>query len=60
VQAALESVGTAAAAGAVNVFYGAPTGLRSRGSQLWHQDRPNVRHEAEPGDGLGTLTRFLD
>jgi hypothetical protein len=60
VQAALESVGTSGAAGAVNVFYGAPSGLRSRGSQLWHQDRPNVRHEAEPGDSFGTLTRFLD
>jgi hypothetical protein len=60
VQAIFESVGTKAMAGALNVLYGAPTGLRSRGSQLWHQDRNRVRQEAEPGDRFGTLTRFLD
>jgi hypothetical protein len=60
VQAIFESVGTTPNAGAANVLYGTPEGLRSRESQLWHQDRNRVRQEAEPGDRFGTFTRFLD
>jgi hypothetical protein len=43
-----------------NGVYGASQDLPSRRSQLWHQDRNRIRQEAEPGDRLGTLTRFLD
>jgi hypothetical protein len=60
VQAISESVANTANAGSVNVLYGAAGGLRSRDSQLWHQDRNGIRQQAEPGDRFGTLTRFLD
>jgi hypothetical protein len=59
VQAISESVDTTVNAGAVNVLYGAVGGLRSRGSQLWHQDRNRILQGAEPGDRFGTLTRLL-
>ena len=37
-----EDVGTVPDAGAVNVVYGAPTGLAAPGNQLWHQEKPGI------------------
>jgi disulfide bond formation protein DsbB len=34
-------------AGAVNVLYGASSGLAAAGNQLWHQDREGVKETAE-------------
>ena len=48
-----ESVGTAAAAGAVFVLYGTPTGLLTGSHQIWHQDSPNVAGTAEENDQFG-------
>jgi hypothetical protein len=48
-----EDVGTIANAGAVNVFYGSPTGLAAARNQLWTQDSPGILDAAEPGDGFG-------
>jgi hypothetical protein len=52
--AAGEDVATATDAGAVNVQYGAATGLPGPGSQLFTQDSPGVGGTAESGDGFGS------
>jgi hypothetical protein len=52
-----ESVGTIAGAGAINVIYGdnttATPGLSATGSQLWHQNSPDIEGVAEAGDQFG-------
>jgi hypothetical protein len=48
-----EDVGTQVDAGAVNVQYGAATGLPGPGGQLFTQDSPGVGGTAESGDGFG-------
>jgi FG-GAP repeat len=48
-----EVVGTIEIAGAVNVLYGAVTGLSGSGSQLFSQDSPGVPGAAELGDRFG-------
>ena len=40
-------------AGSVTVIYGSSSGLRSRGSQRWTQDRPGVGSRCEAGDLFG-------
>jgi len=49
-----EDVGGHGEAGAVNVIYGSPTGLRSAGNQFWTQDSPGVADAAEDGDSFGS------
>jgi hypothetical protein len=55
VGAAGEGVGTATAAGAVNVLYGSAGGLQasSPADQLWHQNSPSVWGRAEAFDSFG-------
>src|SRR5207244_3597033 len=48
-----EGVGTAAAAGAVNVLYGTASGLTADFSELWHQSRPSVADSVEADDHFG-------
>ena len=40
-------------AGAVNVLYGSAGGLVTVGSQIWHQDSPDVAGTAQEGDSFG-------
>jgi hypothetical protein len=40
-------------AGAVNVIYGSPNGLRGRRAQLWTQNTPGILNVAETGDLFG-------
>ncbi len=49
-----ETVGTAAEAGAVHVFYGTSDGVTADGSQFWHQNSAGIRDDAEAGDRFGT------
>ncbi|MDP9188611.1 MAG: Ig-like domain-containing protein, partial [Actinomycetota bacterium] len=49
----LESVGTVAGAGAMNVIYGSGSGLFSTGNQLWSQDSPNILEAGEASDRFG-------
>ena len=53
VGAVFEDVGTILDAGAVNVLYGASTGLTGVGSQYFTQDSPRVGSSAEEGDFFG-------
>ena len=46
-------VGGKVTAGAVNVIYGSPTGLRAANNSFWHQDRPSVEL-AQAGDRFGS------
>ena len=39
--------------GKVYLFYGGGSGLQSRSSQVWHQDRPGVRNHYDRDDGFG-------
>jgi disulfide bond formation protein DsbB len=48
-----ESIGAIGAAGAVNVIYGASTGLASSGNQFWHQNSSGSPDPAEDGDNFG-------
>ena len=49
-----EGLGSAAAAGVVQVLYGRnPGGLASSGSQLWSQDSAGIPSTAEAEDGFG-------
>ena len=49
-----EDVGAISNAGAVNVLYGASTGLTATGDQFWHQNVPGVTDDgAEIGDVFG-------
>ncbi len=48
-----ERIGSAYAAGAVQVIYGSRFGLQAAGNQLWTQDSPNVPDSVEPGDMFG-------
>jgi len=48
-----EDVGGFLYAGAVQVLYGSVSGLTSVGNQLWSQDSPGVRGNAEGGDKFG-------
>lgn len=50
-----ESVGTLDNAGAVNVLYGAPSGLSATAvsDQVWDQDSTDVNGSAEEGDSFG-------
>jgi disulfide bond formation protein DsbB len=49
----LESVGSTEDAGAVNLLYGAATGLNAAGDQLWHQNVAGVAEVAQTGDHFG-------
>jgi len=40
-------------AGAVIVMYGTPNGVRARGNQIWHQDRPGLLGRANRNDEFG-------
>ncbi len=46
---AFEDVGSVIDAGAVNVIYGAPNGLRAAGNQFWSQDSPGILDQAGCG-----------
>jgi hypothetical protein len=48
-----EDIGSASAAGAVNVLYGGAAGLTSSGSQTFTQNTPGVGSTAETGDEFG-------
>ncbi len=48
-----EAVGAVEDAGAVNVFYGTPTGLLTTGNQFLHQDTSGVAGGPETGDRFG-------
>jgi hypothetical protein len=50
-----EDVGDVIEAGAVNVLYGSGNGLTARGDQLWSQDSPGIRDEAEESDFFGAF-----
>jgi FG-GAP repeat len=44
-----------ATAGAVNVIYGSADGLRSTGSQIWHQNKPGIAGDSADNDWIGSL-----
>ena len=48
-----ESVGTIAYAGAVNVLYGSPSGVRNDRVQFWHQDVSDVEDISVERDYFG-------
>ena len=48
-----EDIGTAYAAGGVNVLYGSAAGLSSPGNQFWNQDSPGIDDDPEYGDLFG-------
>lgn len=48
-----ETIAGALHAGTVHVFYGSPSGLRAKGSQYWHQNRPGIKDKCEPGESFG-------
>ncbi|MDQ4027776.1 MAG: hypothetical protein M3214_06980 [Actinomycetota bacterium] len=48
-----EDVGGFVDAGAANVLYGSPSGLTARGDQLWTQNTPGIKDEAEELDLFG-------
>ena len=48
-----EGVGSESDAGAVDVLYGTPFGLRTDRYQSWHQDSPGIRGSAEQWDDFG-------
>ena len=50
-----QAVGTSADAGAVQVLYGGASGLQASSPpvQLWTQDSPGLKDQAEPGDVFG-------
>ena len=48
-----EDVGAIANAGAVNVLYGAASGLTATGDQIWDQDSPGIQETAEANDEFG-------
>ena len=39
--------------GVVHVIYGSTVGLTAKGSQLWHQDRPEIADRSEALEGFG-------
>jgi hypothetical protein len=47
-------------AGAVNVLYGGPGGLRERGDQRWTQDNTGIKAHAEAGDLFGSTLGLGD
>jgi FG-GAP repeat len=49
----IEGLEGGAAAGAVNVIYGTPSGLSSTGDQFWTQDTEGIRNDADPNDSFG-------
>ena len=61
-----EDIGPIQAAGAVNVIYGSPSGLKANASgstpddQLWHQDIKGVNGVAEAYDRFGTALAVGD
>ncbi len=48
-----ENVNGVGGAGAVNVIYGAASGLASGGNQMWHQDSAGVKGGVEANDHFG-------
>jgi hypothetical protein len=46
--------------GAVQVLYGGASGLSDAGNQLWTQDSPGVRNQAEPFEFLGESLAAAD
>jgi hypothetical protein len=48
-----KDVGPEDQAGAVQVLYGSPDGLRASGDQLWHQNITGIRDVAEEQDNFG-------
>ncbi|TAH37181.1 MAG: hypothetical protein EYC70_09380 [Planctomycetota bacterium] len=55
-----EDVGSEAAAGAVNVFYGSILGLGSGGNQILHQDVANVESNALADERFGAAIAIAD
>jgi hypothetical protein len=53
IAAPFEFVGAVNDAGVVHVLYGGSLGLSSTGSQLWHQNSPNVAGTVDPNDFFG-------
>jgi hypothetical protein len=47
---------TGTGAGAVNVLYGSPRGLRACGSQFWSQDSPGILGDALSSDQNGDIS----
>ncbi|GAB4536116.1 MAG: hypothetical protein Tsb0014_23640 [Pleurocapsa sp.] len=48
-----EDVGDLEDTGAVNIIYGATSGLTATNNQIWHQDSPDIADVAEDSDSLG-------
>jgi hypothetical protein len=55
-----EDLGAVGSAGAVSVLYGSGAGLTATGSQLWHQDVPDVEDGAESSDVFGDFLTVGD
>ena len=60
IAAGSEDLGAAPNAGVVHVLYGSATGLTTGGTQLWHQDSPNVMGAAESDDSFGAALAVGD
>ena len=55
-----EEVGGARTAGAVNILYGAGSGLTDTGNQLWHQDSPGIEGAPDIDDTFGAALASAD
>jgi hypothetical protein len=55
-----EEIGGIPNAGAVQVIYGSPSGLRAAGSQFWHQNSNGVPDSAEADDAFGSSLTAAD
>lgn len=48
-----EAIGNVSAAGAVNIIYGAASGLSASGNQVWHQDSAGIEDAVGQNDQFG-------
>src|SRR5207244_10435892 len=57
-----QAVGSSADAGAVQILYGGASGLQASSPpvQLWTQDSPGLKDQAEPGDVFGRAVAGAD
>jgi disulfide bond formation protein DsbB len=60
VGAPYETVEATAGGGVVHVLYGSSAGLSATGSQLWHQDSPDIEDDIETNDSFGAALAAAD
>lgn len=48
-----ENIGQAENSGSTHVFYGSANGIRTKGSQIWHQDRTGMKDKCQNDEFFG-------